>query len=138
MSLTTIRAGLAANLGAIPDIQVLPYLVSQPTPPALMVFPSEITYDLANARGWDMTTLTIRAAVSFTSGEGSQTLLDKFMAPNGTYSVKQAAESDQTLGGAADNVNVRNVVGPVLTIVESTEYLTADWSVDVYADGNLP
>lgn len=138
MSVSTIRAGLARNLGMIPDIQILPYLVSEPTPPAIMIFPSDITYHVANADGWISLAFTIRVAVSFTSGEGSQMLLDQFMAPNGAQSILAAVESDQTLGGAADNVVVRSVTGPVLTIVNTNAYLTADWSVDVYADGTLP
>jgi hypothetical protein len=106
--LRAIREGLAANLAAIEDVQVLAYGKSNPTPPTLMITPDDpvVDFDHSGSRGSDRYHLVIDAAVAFASDQGAQHKLDAYLSGNGGRSVKAAAESDPTLGGAADDVRV--------------------------------
>src|SRR4051794_6804851 len=101
-SLTEIREALAANLDTLPELQVSPYLLSNPTPPSAEVQPGVTDYDLAGSRGLDRWRFTVRVFVGMTTDIGAQKRLDRMLASSGTESVKQALESDSTLAGAAD------------------------------------
>ena len=100
---------MANNLAAVTGIQVSPYLLSQPTPPAAMIFADEIEYDLAFNGGAHGVGFVVRVIVPFTTDIGSQTSLDGFR--GGTGSVKEALEADSDLGGACDDLRVVSV-GP--------------------------
>lgn len=130
MTLAAIRAGLAANLAAIPDIQVSAYALANPTPPCVEIVPSSIEYDLALSRGWDRVMVTVRVFVGMTSDIGAQKLLDTFLAGSGALSVKAAVESDVTLGGACDDVRVQTSSGYRVYGAEG-RLLGAEWEVEV-------
>lgn len=135
-TLEQIREGLKANLAAITGVQVSAYMLAQPTPPAICVFPGPIDYDQAMARGVDKWMLTIRAFAGLTSDEGAQIVLDRFLAPSGATSVKQAAESDKTLDGVVASVRVVSCTGyGVYQFEGRPPLLGADWSVEIYATG---
>lgn len=135
MSLEGIRFALAANLGTIiPEVQVSPYVLSEPTPPTIqVVLPGAITYDLAMRRGGDQIFATVQAVVSFTSDIGSQVFLDALLAPSGVSSVKTALEADDTLGGHAEDLHVTGATGPVQATVGSGPVLLAEWAVTIWA-----
>lgn len=109
-----LREGLRANLSAIRGVQVSAYATSQPTPPGVQILPPAVEYDLAMARGLDRWTFIVQAFVSFSTDSGSQKLLDELLAPTGERSVKTALESDKTLGGAADGMQVTGADRPAL------------------------
>lgn len=135
MSIATIRAGLAANLSRIVDVQVSPYVLSEPTPPTIQIRSGDVTYDRAMNRGWDEVTMIVQALVPFSSDGGSQAALDAMMAPNGSTSVKAAVESDLTLGGACDQVHVVSCSGTQLATIAGVAVLLAEWTCIVYANG---
>lgn len=135
-TLEEIREGLKANLQALQDVQVSAYMLAQPTPPSICVFPGPIDYDLAMARGVDKWVLKIRAFAGLTSEEGAQIVLDRFLAPSGATSVKQAAESDKTLGGVVASVHVVSCSGYGTYQFEGRPTLIgAEWSVEILATG---
>lgn len=135
MSIATVRAGLAANLSRIADVQVSAYVLSEPTPPTLQIRSGEITYDRAMGRGLDEATMIVQALVAFSSDGGSQAQLDGLMAPNGATSVKAAVESDLTLGGACDQVHVVSCSGTQLATIAGVAVLMAEWTCIVYMNG---
>jgi hypothetical protein len=63
VTLTQIREGIAANLAVLDGCQVSAYMLSNPTPPAVHVYPAEVDYDLAMGRGLDQWTFTVQAFV---------------------------------------------------------------------------
>lgn len=135
-SLTAIRTGLATNLSALADIQVSAWMLANPTPPTIHVFPASATYDLAMQRGLDRWTLTVQAFVAAVSDIGAQKLLDALLASSGARSVKAALESDQTLGGAASAVRVTGSSGYKIFAVDGRPpVLGAEWQVEVLATG---
>lgn len=132
--LSEIRAGLAENLRSIQGIQVSPWLLSNPTPPAIEIQPGEIDWDRAMQRGLDELTLTIRAFVAISTDIGAQHRLDELLAPSGPSSVKAAAESDRTLGGLVDDLRVTRCTGyRLFTRDGGVSVLGAEWTVQIFA-----
>jgi hypothetical protein len=142
-TLTTIRQGLAANLSTLTGIQVSAYMLAQPTPPTIHLYPAQVTYDLAAARGLDQWDFTVQAFVGDTADQGAQVALDAFIAPSGAQSVKRALEvpdggSPRTyLGGIAGDVSALTCSGyRIYTRPGSPSVLGAEWTVRVLAAGN--
>lgn len=140
-TLTQIRQGLAANLSALQGIQVSAYMLASATPPSAHIYPGgaagAITYDLAFQRGLDLWPFTVQAFVGLTSDIGAQVLLDTFIAPSGTQSVKTVLQSDRTLGGLVDDVQVVTCTGyHVYRREGAAPVLGAEWHVTVYASGS--
>lgn len=130
-----IRAGLAANLATLADaegLQVNPYMLSNPTPPNIDIFPDEVNYDIAMQRGGDENLMIVRACVGFISDQGAQVKLDRLLASTGSTSVKAAIQSDLTLGNACDDLRVTKCSGYQLyDRGGGTVVLAAQWMVQV-------
>lgn len=113
-TLKQIREGLKANLGTLSNCQVSAYELSNPTPPCLEVFPDPgegIEYHQAGSNGLAYWVFSVRGTVAATTDIGGQMLLDEWLAPSGSSSVKEALESDKTLGGVVQDVHVRSCTG---------------------------
>ena len=135
-TLAAIRAGLATSVNTIVDLQVSPYLLSNPTPPSADISPAGTKYDLALKRGSDLWTLTVRVIVGTSIDQGSQKLLDKYMASSGSLSVKAAIEANPTLSGVCEDLIVRHVSGYRTYGGEGKpSLLGAEWEVNVWATG---
>jgi hypothetical protein len=130
-----IRAGLARNLGVIDGWQVSAYVLTNPTPPCIHVFPAAATYDLAMVRGLDSLPFTIQALAGAFTDQAAQMNLDQLLAPYGPTSVKQAVEADRTLGGAAQSLQVTDSTGYVQLVSGGSPTLMASWTVLILAKG---
>jgi hypothetical protein len=136
VTLTQIREGIAANLAVLDGCQVSAYMLSNPTPPTIHVYPAEIDYDLAMGRGLDKWTFTVQAFVALSTDIGAQVKLDAFLAPSGSQSVKAAIEADGTLGGIVADTTVVSCTGyRVYARDGGGPVLGAEWQVDVLASG---
>jgi hypothetical protein len=130
-----IREGLAANLAALGrtvGLQVSAYMLSAPTPPWIDIFPEPVKYDLAFGRGLDEWQYAVRAFVGLNSDVGAQQKLDTMLEPAGANSVKQAVESDITLGGTVSSVHVTEASGSRLY---TGGVLGCIWTVVIKAPG---
>lgn len=135
-----IREGLAANLAAIADVQISPYLLTDPFPPVLMILPGPpgggdfTEYHQAMGNGLELVTFTIRAEVSVGMEVASQQKLDDFLDVQGASSVMAAVESDKKLGGLVSDLIVRRSVAGVVPPQQegSSQKLAAEWQVDIY------
>lgn len=135
--LADIRAGIAEALSDVEGIgQASPYMLSSPSPPCAHVFPADVNYDEAMHSGHDEWVLTVQALSSLTSDVGAQQLLDEWIAPSGVASIKQALETDETLGGAAFTTVVESCTGyREYTVADGRVVLGAEWRVVVTAAG---
>lgn len=134
--LTSIREGLAANLSALKDVQVSPYMLANPQPPSAHVFPADISYDQAMVRGVDQWTFTVQAFVGLIDAKGAQVKLDALLAPSGSQSVKQLLEVDRTLAGVVADLHVTGCSGyRVYPRDPNPPVLGAEWTVSVLATG---
>ena len=131
-----LRVALAANLDTITDTQVSAYMLSNPTPPVIHLFPAAVEYDLAMRRGLDKVILTVQAFVGFTTDIGAQKRLDLMLQSAGATSVKAAAESDKTLGGKAQDLRVIAMSGyKVFVVAGRPDVLGAEWNIEILATG---
>jgi hypothetical protein len=133
--LSEIRAALAANLATLADaegLQINAYMLSNPTPPNIDIFPDKVTYDITMQRGGDSNMLTVRACVGLASDVGAQQKLDRLIASTGASSIKAAIESDPTLGGNCDDLRVTECSGyQVYPQGAEISILAANWTVQV-------
>jgi hypothetical protein len=140
-TLKQLREGLAANLTAgLPanTVQISGYMLPNPTPPCIHLYPDgDLEYDLAMRRGLDKWRFTVQAFVPFTNDAAPQILLDGFLNPSGSTSVKQALEQDSTLGGVVADVNVVSMSGYKVYVRDGGgPVLGAEWRVEIIATGN--
>lgn len=135
-SLADIRAGLKANLAAAGFTNVNLYTVSNPTTPCfeIDVDPGGVSFDQAMVRGYHQIDMVVRAV--FSESEGANIVLDTYMDGAAGTDVKAALESDLTLGGSADAIQVTGMV-PRRWKSDTTGGLLVgcEWAVSVYATG---
>lgn len=98
------------------QVQVEPRMVISPTPPAVDMWPGDVSRDRESAAfdddgGWFF---TIRARVSTADQDAGQDLLLALMDDVNPLSVGSALMDDQTLNGTATSVDVTNQTGYVL------------------------
>lgn len=133
--LAVIREGLKANLDPLAEtlgMQITAYMLASPMSPFIEIMgPDEITYDISMQRGGDSTIMIVRAFVSTTLDQGAQIFLDKMLASSGDTSVKEAIESDTTLGGAIDDLRVTRCSGYRLYRPDTGPLLGAQWFVQI-------
>jgi hypothetical protein len=133
MSITQIRSALATNLATISGLRTAAEVPDLPNPPIAIVNLDSVTYDQAFANGMTNYNFTITVIVGRTAERTAQRKLDGYISA-GANSVKNAVESDKTLGGYAYDCRVvsMNSVGSVT--ISDTTYLAADFTVTVIAN----
>ncbi len=128
-----LRAGLAANLATITGLRATAIQPDNPIPPQAIVFPTSITFDRTFKRGLDEYTFTVTLIGTRADARNGESIMDGYCAPTGAGSIKTAIESDRTLGGAAQTLHVTELSAYGSTSIGDTLYLTADFTVIVYA-----
>lgn len=136
--LREMRRAVADALADLPNImQSSPYLLGNPTLPAVMIVPSPIEYDQAFQRGSDDYLLTVQVVVADSIDAEAQDLLDTYIEPTGAASLKAKLEEDDTLGGRVSSLRVERCEGYRFIVrQDGTPMLGAEWTVRVNAPGN--
>jgi len=130
--MTAVREALAANLSVIPNVQVSAYMLANPSPPAIHLYPGPTEFHQAMGGGAEFWSFTVQAFVALVSDIGSQQRLDRMLASDGPDSVRAALESDPTLGGECDDLIVTERTGyQIFSPQGRGEILGAEWSVRV-------
>lgn len=125
---------MADTLRAIGEWQVSDYIITNPTPPCAEIRRGPVSYHQAMVDGVTTWTFLVRVYVSSVSDRGSATLLDQYLAIDGTRSVKAALEEDGTLGGIVQDLYVSDASGENAYALEGMpSLLGSEWTVTVYA-----
>jgi len=132
-TLSDIRSGLATNLATVDGLRTSAFVPDEPKPPIAVIFPENISFDSAFGRGLDEYTFTIQLIVSKVSDRNAQSSIDAYCNPDGDSSVKQAVESDRTLGGLIQDLRVTEVRDYRAATINENTYLTVTFVVTVYA-----
>ena len=133
MSISQIRTRLAANLATIPGLRTAAEVPDLPNPPIAIVALNNVSYDRAFAQGMTSYTFVITAIVGRAAEREAQRKLDAYISP-GANSVKNAVESDKTLGGYAYDCRVVSMDSVGSLTISDTTYLAADFTVTVIAN----
>jgi hypothetical protein len=131
VSLATIRAGLAANIATISGLRVSAEIPDNPSPPVAVIMLQSVNYDLAMHKGAITYNFQVTVLVGRVAEREAQRRLDQYITP-GASSVKDAIESDRTLGGSAFDCRVTDMSDISNVVLEQT-YLSATFSVQVLA-----
>lgn len=137
-SITDIRAALMAPIKALGGINASPYILMNPTPPYAHCFPGgeagDIEYDLAMQRGLDLMPFTVEVFTGAPGDIAQQVNLDAYLAASGERSIKQAIETDRTLGGLVDDLHVTSAIGYRAVVLpgRNDPLLSATWRVHIY------
>lgn len=141
-----IRAGIVTNLQTIDGaqlssggIQIVPYMIAAASPPVLWVIPGPTRYDETFDRGLDRLTWRVQAVVGVGLEEAAQIVLDELNEPGGPTSVKEAVESDPTLGGGVDDLRVTATSGYLPYVMDAVstsigggrQLISCDWFLDI-------
>jgi hypothetical protein len=126
-----IRTGLAEQIGQVSGLRSSANFLDAPRPPIALVLPDRIEYDLNANRGADTFIFTVQVIVVRASDRGAQLALDKFTV--GPDSVKDAVESDRTLGGSADTCRVTELRNYGQVTIGDVVYLGFELEVEVVA-----
>jgi hypothetical protein len=133
MSISQIRTRLAANLATIPGLRTAAEVPDLPNPPIAIVALNNVSFDRAYANGMTSYTFVITAIVGRAAEREAQRKLDAYISP-GANSVKNAVESDKTLGGYAYDCRVVSMDSVGSLTISDTTYLAADFTVTVIAN----
>jgi len=128
-----LRAGLATNLATITGLRANAIQPDNPIPPQAIVFPTSISFDKTFKRGLDEYQFTVTLIGTRADARNGESIMDGYCAPTGAGSIKTAIESDKTLGGACQTLHVTELSAYGSTSIGDTIYLTADFTVIVYA-----
>ena len=130
-SFSAIRDGLKTVLQTIDaGLEVYDTVPGQINVPcAIIGVPERVEYDLAIARGADGWFIPVRIHVQLSDYKQAQDELDAYLDSKAGKSVKLAVESDQTLGGVASTLQVKEVRDYGEYTYGNTTYLGAEWLV---------
>jgi hypothetical protein len=133
--LQAICEGIQTNLQTIPGLQAFGYLPDSFSDPAAIVSVMDVQYQMSmNDSMTGQVDIIVNVLVARTDARSAQLKLQKFMSPNGSGSIREAIESDATLGGIVSNTTVISVFrGPAISVGGGpTIYLTLEFTVAVY------
>jgi len=133
MSISLIRTGLATNLSNISGLRTAAEVTDLPNPPIAIVALNNVSYDRAFADGLTNYTFIVTVIVGRAAERTAQRKLDGYITP-GVNSVKNALESDKTLGGYAYDCRVVSMDSVGSLTISDTTYLAADFTVTVIAN----
>ena len=133
-SLSSIRSGIATNLGNISSLTVFGFVPDSIEPPTAVVgVVDNIEYDTSMARGADTYSIPVFLYVSRVDAQDAQDTLDAFLASSGSSSVKTQIESDVTLGGVANSARVVEADNYGVYTINNIDYLGCEFTVEVIA-----
>lgn len=132
-TVTGIRAGIADALGKIRGLRTAATIPEDPKPPIAVVTAPTITYDTAFGRGMDTYSFPVMVIVGRVSDRVAQQTLDAFCAPTGSSSIKAAIHANPTLSGACQSARVVEMNNYGSISINDVEYLSAEFTVQVYA-----
>lgn len=136
MDISAVRQGLADNAATIAGLATYGYVPDSIIAPTFFAGEVDITYDAAYARGMDDIRVTCKIlAAPATEVQTGQQRLDGYLKGAGPTSLKAAIESDDTLGGACDDLRVERVQGYRLYELGGVTYIGAELIVRVIGSG---
>jgi hypothetical protein len=137
MSSTTtvsqIKTGLAANLATVSGLRAYAYQPDNVNTPFAWPLLDSIQYNGAMGGGLITHQFTISVVVGRSAERTAQTLLDGYLSYAGAISIRQAIESDRTLGGVVQDLIVESANNISTLEANDTTYLAIDFVVTVYA-----
>ena len=132
-TVSQIKTGLAANLATVSGLRAYAYQPDNVNTPFAWPLLDSIQYNGAMGGGLITHKFTVSVVVGRSAERTAQTLLDGYLSYRGTTSIRQAIESDRTLGGVVQDLIVESANNISTLEANDTTYLAIDFVVTVYA-----
>ncbi len=133
-SVTDLRTAIATNLATISGLRTSPEMPDNPNPPIALIRPVSIDYNQSMAKGLTRYSFAVIVVVGRAEERTAQRSLDGYCSSTGASSIKNAVESDKTLGGKAYDCRVTEMRNYTPIQLNEGTYLAAEFAVDVFAD----
>lgn len=133
MTISNIRSALATNLATISGLRTASEIPDNPSPPLAVVQITNVSYDGAFQQGMTTYNFLVSVIVGRVAEREAQRRLDAYSSTTGASSIKNAIESDRTLGGNAYDVRVTEMTNVGAVLLGEATYIAADFAVTVYA-----
>lgn len=127
-----IRTALAAVLAGVPGLRAYDHLPGQVEPPAALVRPETIDYEITTDGAIDLT-LVVVVLVAGVHERTSQAALDAYLDHHGESSIVAAVAADPTLGDVVDAARVTGLRSWGQMDYAGVAYLAAELTVAVMA-----
>lgn len=129
-----LRLGVLARLNDICGLRSIAHAPDRISPPAAAIELTSMTFDSTfGPNACDEYQFTVRVYASRADDKAGQDRLDTFINAAGSTSVKQALESDRSLGGIAQTLRVTGLDNYGVYEVGTTPYYGAEFAVTVFA-----
>lgn len=132
-TVSQIKTGLAANLATVSGLRAYAYQPDNVNTPFAWPLLDSIQYNGAMGGGLITHKFTISVVVGRSAERTAQTLLDGYLSYAGAISIRQAIESDRTLGGVVQDLIVESASNISTLEANDAIYLAIDFMVTVYA-----
>jgi hypothetical protein len=132
-TVSQIKTGLAANLATVSGLRAYAYQPDNVNTPFAWPLLDSIQYNGAMGGGLITHKFTISVVVGRSAERTAQTLLDGYLSYAGAISIRQAIESDRTLGGVVQDLIVESASNISTLEANDAIYLAIDFTVTVYA-----
>lgn len=127
-----IRAGIANNLSVVGGLRVYAYAPDSVSAPCVALIGADrIEYDQAMGRGLDFIAFRAVLLAARADARSAATELDGFLDKTGPSSIKEAVESDRTLGGAAQDCYLRSLSDFSIIEWAGVQYLGCALDIEV-------
>lgn len=133
-TITQIRDGLKTNLATISGLRAASEVPDNPTPPQAVVQMGNVSYDTAFQGGLTTYSFIVSVIVARVTENRAQERLDAYSSTSGASSIKEAIESDRTLGGIVADCRVVEMTNVGAVLLGEATYIAADFAVTVYAE----
>lgn len=133
MSIAAIRTGLGTNLATLSGLRIATSLPEQVNPPQAVISLQSVAYDGALRGGLTTYTFMVTVLTGRMSERTAQSILDGYISP-GSGAIKNAIESDKSLGGSAFDVRVEAMSSVGSLSIGEVNYLAADFTVTAYGN----
>lgn len=133
-TITQIRDGIATNLQTISGLRTAAEVPDNPNPPQAVVQMGNVSYDTAFQGGLTTYSFIVSVIVARVTEGRAQERLDAYASTSGASSIKEAIESDRTLGGVVADVRVVEMTNVGAVLLGEATYIAADFAVTVYAE----
>jgi hypothetical protein len=133
VSIAAIRTGLGTNLATLSGLRIATSLPEQVNPPQAVISLQSVAYDGALRGGLTTYTFMVTVLTGRMSERTAQSILDGYISP-GSGAIKNAIESDKSLGGSAFDVRVEAMSSVGSLSIGEVNYLAADFTVTAYGN----
>lgn len=131
-SISQAATALQTALQTVSGLRASAYLPDQVNPPQAVVTPQGIDYHDAFRNGNPPIRFVVTVFVGRMSDRTAQDSLYSYMSATGDMSIRQAIETDPTLGGVVQAVSVMSANNITFAEIAQVVYLTVDFAVTVH------